>query len=90
MSNLFENEELLNLKPKIDAWKLTDDANFHPKKKSDGGEGKSKAEQLEDPINLASPIQLAILFYDILKIGVIDPKSPRGTGEDILKKIKLI
>lgn len=83
------NEELNHLKPKIEAWKLTDDATFRPKKKSGEGEGKSKLDQLTDPINVASPTQLAILFYDILKVGVIDPKSPRGTGEDILEKIKL-
>jgi len=29
------------------------------------------------------------LLYDVLKIGVIDKKSPRGTGEDILQKINL-
>ena len=36
---------------------------------------KSPAEQLEDPINLASPTQLAILFYDIFKIHCIPPNS---------------
>lgn len=45
--------------------------------------------KLENPINLSSPNQLATLFYDILKVGVIDKKSPRGTGVDILEKIKL-
>ena len=43
--------------------------------------------KLSDPLNISSPTQLAILFYDILKVGVIDEKSPRGTGEDILAKI---
>ena len=43
--------------------------------------------RLSDPINIASPTQLAVLFYDILKIDVIDKKSPRGTGVEILKKI---
>ena len=43
--------------------------------------------KLDDPINIASPTQLAILFYDILNVGIIDPKSPRGTGEAILQKI---
>lgn len=103
-------EELSKLKPQIDAWRLTDDANVRPiasKAKKIGnisykylsasdGPGdpsywyemdtgrqlstteaealglsltaqKSKSEQLCDPINLASPIQLAILFYDVLK-----------------------
>lgn len=43
--------------------------------------------KLDDPINISSPTQLAILFYDILKIEPPDPKKPRGTGEDILVKI---
>lgn len=51
--------------------------------------GKSKSEQLTTPINIASPTQLAILLYDVLKTPVIDKKSPRGTGEDILKEINL-
>lgn len=48
---------------------------------------KSKAEQLTDPINLASPTQLAILFYDILKAPVVDKKQPRATGEEALKDL---
>ena len=43
--------------------------------------------KLDDPINISSPTQLAVLFYDILKVGVIDKKTPRGTGEAILAKI---
>lgn len=50
-------------------------------------EQKSKSEQLTDPINLASPTQLAILFYDILKAPAVDRNSPRATGEDALKEI---
>jgi len=50
-------------------------------------EQKSKSEQLTDPINLASPTQLAILFYDILKAPAVDRRSPRATGEDALKEI---
>ena len=38
-------------------------------------------------LNIASNQQLAILFYDVLKIESPDPKNPRGTGEEILKKI---
>ncbi len=49
--------------------------------------GKSKASQLTDPINLSSPVQMAILFYDILKAPVVNKKSPRGTGEEELKAI---
>lgn len=43
--------------------------------------------KLDDPINLSSPTQMAILLYDILKIGQVDKKSPRGTGEEVLQKI---
>lgn len=43
--------------------------------------------KLEDPINIASPAQLAELFYDILKVPSVSKKSPRGTGEEILEKM---
>ncbi len=49
--------------------------------------GKSLAAQLGDPINLASPTQLAILFYDILKCPSVSKKSPRGTGKDELEAL---
>lgn len=42
--------------------------------------------KLDNPINIGSPTQLAILFYDILGYEVVDDKKPRGTGEDILQK----
>lgn len=45
--------------------------------------------KIENPINISSPTQLAILLYDILKVEPPDPKSPRGTGADILAKIDL-
>lgn len=48
---------------------------------------KNPNNKLDDPINIASPTQLAILFYDILKIEPPDPKNTRGTGVDILSKI---
>ena len=43
--------------------------------------------KLSEPINIDSPTQIAIFLYDILKVGVIDEKAPRGTGESILAKI---
>ena len=46
---------------------------------------KNPNNKLSDPISLSSPTQLAVLFYDILKLESPDKKSPRGTGEDILK-----
>lgn len=86
----------------VKEWRLTYEANEKPLKKgvekkpgyaenpkSPEWYGKSKSEQLEDPISLGSPTQLAILIYDILKHPVVDPKAPRGTGEDILKKIDI-
>lgn len=45
--------------------------------------------KLDEKINLNSPTQLAILFYDVLGITPVDKKSPRGTGEDILRKINI-
>ena len=81
--------ELSKLKDLVDAWRLTPEANYHPEKivKGEKKFGKSKNEQLSDPINLTSPTQLAILLYDILKAKSVDPKQPRGTGEDILEKL---
>ena len=43
--------------------------------------------KLSDPINIASPTQLAILFYDILGIEAPNPNLPRATGVEILQKI---
>ena len=48
---------------------------------------KNPGHKLSEPINLDSPTQIAILLYDIMKVGVIDEKSPRGTGEKILNQI---
>ena len=48
---------------------------------------KNPGHKLSDPINLDSPTQIAILLYDIMNVGVIDDKSPRGTGEKILQQI---
>ena len=75
--------ELASLKNKIIEWRFTPDANIKV------GTAKSKSEQLEDPINLGSPLQLAILLYDVLKVPMVSKKTPRGTGEDCLEKIDL-
>ena len=41
---------------------------------------------LDAPVNISSPQQLSVLFYDVLGYEVVDTKSPRGTGEEILQK----
>ncbi len=48
---------------------------------------KNVSNKLSDPINLDSPVQIAIVLYDIMKVGVVDKDAPRGTGEKILVKI---
>lgn len=80
-------KEISTIQPKIDAWRKTEEANYHPPKKQGTGQGKSKSEQLAEEINLASPTQLAILFYDVLKVPQVSTKSPRGTGEKELTEI---
>ena len=50
--------------------------------------GKAPIDQLEDPINLSSPSQLAILFYDILGVPNEAKDGSRKTGKDELKAIK--
>jgi DNA polymerase-1 len=42
--------------------------------------------KLSDPVNLQSPTQLAILFYDVFKFPTVDKKKPRGTDAEILEK----
>ena len=74
----------------IQAWRQTPEANFKASKTNKKGEvtlSKSKNEQLKEPPQLTSPTQFAILLYDVLKVPVVDKKSPRGTGEDILVQI---
>ncbi len=47
----------------------------------------SKDNVLSDPINIASPKQIAVLLYDVLKLKSSDDRKPRGTGEEILSKM---
>lgn len=44
--------------------------------------------RLDDPINFASPAQVAILLYDIMGLKNPSKKEERGTGEKILEKLK--
>lgn len=51
---------------------------------------KSKIEQLNEvltPNSLASPLQLGILLYDILKCPVVNKEKPYATGEAEIKSI---
>lgn len=75
-------KELEKLKPQIDLWRNTPEANVIK-------QGKSNNDRLEFPPNISSPTQLAILLYDVLKVKPVSKKSPRGTGEDVLKALDL-
>ena len=91
--NVEIDRELAKYNDVIAKWRLTEEANYKPEKidKKTGEKkfGKSKSEQLADPVALTSTTQLAILIYDILKHPPVDKESPRGTGEDILLKIDI-
>lgn len=78
------SKELVNLQPKIDEWLKTDDANVLV-----GGSvhKKPKKEQLTNPINLSSSTQMAIVFYDILKVPQINKDKPRSTDKATLDEI---
>lgn len=85
-------EEVAKYAQAIAEWRKTPDAVYREKKVNKKGEetlARSKSEQLQDPPSMTSPTQLAIFFYDVLNVGVIDKKKPRGTGEEILEKINL-
>lgn len=102
------NSTIVELKPIINAWKLSPEANcpvkqyvaektkmtkdkiekMYPNVDSAGNRyklGKAKVEQLEDPINLASSTQFAILLFDILKLKA--PGGTRAVGEDEIKAL---
>lgn len=99
---------LSSLKPVIDEWKKTADANepvkqyvaektkmakdkieqMYPNVDKSGKRykiGKSKSEQLDESINIASPVQMAILLYDVL--GMPMQNGSRGVGEEDIKRI---
>lgn len=84
--------EINKFSQQIASWRNTPEANYRPPKKTKtktGDDlGKSKSQQLDDPVNPTSPTQLAILIYDVLKCDSVDNKKPRGTGEDELIKLK--
>lgn len=75
------NKQLIELQSQVDEWKKTSDARTLVG-------NKMKLEQLSNPIKVSSPTQLAILFYDVLKVTDIESSNGRGTGEDQLKEIE--
>ena len=83
--------ELKHLEPRIAQWRLTPEAKKKPKKAKvtkDGNEfGKSKNEQLSDPVKVSSPAQLAILIYDVLQYQPVDKDKPRSTDSDALEEL---
>ena len=82
------DEELYKLESRIEAWKSSPKAHDKTVDKKGKIASKEKIEQLSNPIALTSPTQLAILLYDILDVGVVDKKNPRGTGEEILEVLE--
>lgn len=83
-------EEISEYNDVIEQWKLTPEATYKELKVNENGKRtytKSKLEQLDNPISLSSPTQLAILLYDILKLENGDFENPRSTGIDALEYI---
>lgn len=77
--------ELDRLRPLLVSWRATPEANAH--EVVNGRQQKSLNEKLADPPELGSPTQMAIMLYDVLKAPVVDQKTPRGTGADILEEL---
>ena len=50
--------------------------------------GKTLASQLQNPIKLSSPKQLAILLYDVLKAPIVNRNKPKGTGKNEIEDIR--
>ena len=72
------NDEVNKYKDKIDEWRNSRDG------KSLVGK-KTKSSQLTNPINLDSPVQLAILLYDVLKVPKVNEEQPRSVDKNALK-----
>lgn len=84
-------DEVSKLQPILLQWRLTPEANVKPKKakvSKDGSDlGKSKNEQLSDPVNVASPLQLSILLYDVLKFPPVSKDKQRSTDSEVLTEL---
>lgn len=50
--------------------------------------GKPYASQLNEPIKLSSPKQLAILLYKVLGAPIVNRKKPNGTGKHEIETIR--
>jgi len=70
----------------ISEWRSSSSANFHPTK--NGKQQKSMNEQLSDPIELTSSIQLGIFLYDILQVLKVDKDGKKVVDEATLLIIK--
>lgn len=77
-----------NEKPKVYPTSKVKDFKNYPYVDNQGKHyklGKSKNETLEEPINVESPQQLAILLYDVLKYEPASIDSPRSTDKYALE-----
>lgn len=68
-----------------DRQKQADEAIAMYKDEIDNYKMKNPNNKLSDPVSLSSPMQLAILFYDILHLTPIDKNKPRDTGVTTLE-----
>ena len=80
------DEELKKLKPQIDAWRRTPEANKQTTNEN-GKVGKSLNQKLSDPPNLSSPEQVKILLYDVMNVPVVSQDGKKTTGKDVLKEL---
>ena len=72
-------------KIKEERQKQADEALAMYKDEIDNYKMKNPNNKLSDPISLSSPMQLAILLYDILNLTPLDKNKPRDTGVTTLE-----
>lgn len=70
--------ELEKIRHSIDEWRSSEDG----RKPARGASGKAKCELLEDPVNIESPAQLAIVLYDVLKLPPVSKDKPRSVDKN--------
>lgn len=85
------NDRMKNYEPKKSKKSKAEIEKAFPEVEAETGRryklGKAPSELLPEEINLASPAQLAVLFYDVLGCESPSKNSPRGTGEEELKTL---